>query len=84
MPTAADATDVSLSPNAADARPGHRERVLLVDDVLTTGATVTLCSSLLRRSGAVSVTVLTLARVDRRPAEGRAAMTALRATGGAR
>lgn len=59
-------------------------RVLLVDDVLTTGATVTICSALLRRGGAKSVTVLTLARVDRRPAEGRAALTAMRAKGGAR
>ena len=42
MPTAADATHVSLSPNAAQARPGDRERVLLVDDdpvvPLVTGA----------------------------------------------
>jgi ComF family protein len=68
----------------ADKNAVAGKRVLLVDDVLTTGATVTLCSNLLRRSGAVSVTVLTLARVDRRPAEGRAEMTALRATGGAR
>jgi ComF family protein len=50
------------------------KRVLLVDDVLTTGATVMTCSTLLRRGGAKSVTVLTLARVDRRPAEGRAAL----------
>lgn len=60
------------------------KRVLLVDDVLTTGATVTMCSNLLRRGGAKSVTVLTLARVDRRPAEGRAPVMALRAMGGAR
>jgi competence protein ComFC len=59
------------------------KRVLLVDDVLTTGATVTTCSALLRRGGAKSVTVLTLARVDRRPAEGRASISALRAMGGA-
>ena len=60
------------------------KRVLLVDDVLTTGATVTMCSALLRRGGAKSVTVLTLARVDRRPAEGRMAILAARAMGGAR
>ena len=59
------------------------KRVLLVDDVLTTGATVMTCSALLRRGGAKSVTVLTLARVDRRPAEGRAALSAMRALGGA-
>lgn len=38
-------------------------RVLLVDDVLTTGATVAECARLLRRAGAESVDVLTLARV---------------------
>lgn len=60
------------------------KRVLLVDDVLTTGATVTACSALLRRGGAKSVTVLTLARVDRRPAEGRAGKLVALAMGGAR
>ena len=38
-------------------------RVLLVDDVLTTGATVNECTRQLRRAGAESVDVLTLARV---------------------
>lgn len=37
-------------------------RVLLVDDVLTTGATVNDCARALKRAGADSVTVLTLAR----------------------
>jgi len=37
-------------------------RVLLVDDVLTTSATVNDCARALRRAGAASVTVLTLAR----------------------
>jgi ComF family protein len=40
-------------------------RVLLVDDVLTTGATVSACASVLLRAGARSVDVLTLARVVR-------------------
>ncbi len=40
--------------------------VLLVDDVLTTGATVSACAAVLKRAGAKRVTVLTLARVDRR------------------
>ena len=37
-------------------------RVLLVDDVLTTGATANDCARALRRAGAASVFVLTLTR----------------------
>ncbi len=37
-------------------------RVILVDDVLTTGATVEACANVLRRGGAQRVDVLTLAR----------------------
>ena len=43
------------------------KRVLLVDDVLTTGATAGAGAAVLKRAGAKHVTVLTLARVDRRP-----------------
>ncbi len=39
-------------------------RILLVDDVFTTGATVSECARVLRRAGASAVDVLTLARVD--------------------
>jgi predicted amidophosphoribosyltransferase len=38
---------------------------LLIDDVLTTGATVEECSRVLKRAGARTVDVLTLARVVR-------------------
>jgi ComF family protein len=41
-------------------------RVLLVDDVMTTGATLAACAAVLKRAGARYVAVLTLARVDRR------------------
>ena len=40
-------------------------KVLLIDDVLTTGATVDACARALKRAGASKVAVLTLARVAR-------------------
>jgi competence protein ComFC len=41
-------------------------RVLLVDDVMTTGATAAACARVLKRAGARQVSVVALARTDRR------------------
>jgi ComF family protein len=41
-------------------------RVLLIDDVMTTGATLSACAAALKDAGARYVAVLALARVDRR------------------
>jgi ComF family protein len=66
----------------APARAGSVKglRVLLVDDVMTTGATASSCARALKRAGASYVAVLTLARADRRfraPAGGPAAKAGL-------
>jgi ComF family protein len=43
------------------------KRLLLIDDVLTTGSTLSAAAGVLRRAGARHVAALTVARVDRRP-----------------
>jgi ComF family protein len=66
--------NVSGAFRARPGRPLDGMRLLLVDDVMTTGATASACASVMKRAGAKSVTLLTLARVDRRavqPAEPR-------------
>jgi ComF family protein len=42
------------------------QRILLIDDVMTTGSTATACANALKRAGAKRVALLTVARVDRR------------------
>lgn len=41
-------------------------RLLLIDDVLTTGSTLNACAAVLKSAGAAHVSVLTLVRADRR------------------
>ncbi len=66
-------SDSARRRNVAGSFRGRRlkieaSRILLVDDVLTTGATASACALALKRAGAAHVTVLTLARADRRVA----------------
>ena len=44
------------------------KRILLIDDVMTTGSTAAACAIALKREGARKVALLTVARVDRRMA----------------
>jgi predicted amidophosphoribosyltransferase len=46
------------------------KRVLLIDDVMTTGSTAASCARALKQAGAAGVVLLTVARVDRRAQAG--------------
>ena len=48
------------------ARSVQGKRILLIDDVMTTGATASSCAAALKHAGARRVALLTVARVDRR------------------
>jgi ComF family protein len=69
-PVQAGLTNAKRRANVSGAFRAHKmakgQRVLLVDDVMTTGATAGACAAALKRAGAAHVTLLTLARVDRR------------------
>ena len=61
----ANVTPASFRPHPWQRRRLAGRRVLLIDDVMTTGATVGACAEVLLDAGAAQVDVLTLARVVR-------------------
>jgi ComF family protein len=66
-----DAFHVSSAPRV------HGKRILLIDDVLTTGASANACALSLKRAGASYVAILALARADRRIGAGPEAAIAM-------
>ncbi|MGD0776547.1 MAG: ComF family protein [Candidatus Solibacter sp.] len=68
-PTQAGLSNSGRRQNVARAfrsRSVQGKRILLIDDVMTTGATAGACASALKQAGARRVALLTVARVDRR------------------
>jgi len=68
-PTQAGLSNSARRLNVAKAfrsRDVREKRILLIDDVMTTGATAAACASALKQAGARRVALLTVARVDRR------------------
>jgi len=58
------------------------KRILLIDDVMTTGSTAASCALVLKRAGARRVALLTVARVDRRPGRFDSSEVQVQQTGG--
>jgi ComF family protein len=68
-PTQAGLSNSVRRQNVAQAfrsRSVQGKRILLIDDVMTTGATAASCALALKQAGARRVALLTVARVDRR------------------
>jgi ComF family protein len=68
-PTQAGLSNSARRQNVAKAfrsRSVQGKRILLIDDVMTTGATAASCALALKQAGARRVALLTVARVDRR------------------
>ena len=45
-------------------QPARKNHIVLIDDVITTGATVNECSRILKESGVKQITVLTICRIE--------------------
>jgi len=58
--------NVAAAFRCPDPRQVNGKRILLIDDVMTTGSTGAACALALKRAGAARVALLTVARVDRR------------------